>query len=386
MKLLQELLTLNSSNEILFEDFGNLKQIDKGLMKALMNNIYAGSDQLGNSKYKDFLILKAGQNSKTEDVKIKNSKTVIDAFELNKKSMIAALIFDKNSGKQFGIVSVVPSERSYKDHMKVVFNSLALAGERPRGIDVSQTQDYIRKEMNKSSQANGQYLSFMFNEFDEHKISKMVNLIKKVTTTWSQNGVNVDLYAKFIYSDDERVEARNKRAKARSGVIPVKLKGQDLDDFKKLALSSLKNRLENYKKSKIKSNATVDIKNFAEAVKEQGFLDHFSVGGFIYDYFDQTIRFDKLRKGKHKTPGSWDKSYIEYRVDDNEPEYEKLREIYWKKRSEIAAAHKDDPEGYKMENDKLKKRLKFPPSRIRVLLDLDKGTIVPYDIEVDFST
>ena len=385
MELLQELLNINIASETLFEDFGNLKQIDKGLVKALMKNVYYGSDQFGNSKYKDILNKKVGQNSKTEDVKIKNSKTIIDAFNTD-KSVQAAVIFDKNSGKQFGMVGVLPSDRSYSDNMKIIFNSLALAGQSPSGSDVTRTQDYIHAEMSKLSKEDGGYLSFMFNTFDDHKVMKMFNVIKKITSTWVKNDVNIDLYAKFVYSDSDRTKTNSNRALAKRGAIPVKLKGQDLEDFKKRALASLENRLENYKKSKIKNKATVDIKNFAEAVKEQGFLDHFSVGGFIYDYFDQTIRFDKLRKGEHKTPGSWDKSYIEYRVDDNEPEYEKLREIYWKKRSEIAAAHKDDPEGYKMENEKLKKRLKFPPSRIRVLLDLDKGTIVPYDIEVDFST
>jgi hypothetical protein len=163
---------------------------------------------------------------------------------------------------------------------------------------------------------------------------------------------------------------------------------KDLEDFKKLAISSLKSRLDAYKRDKLKNSGnSIDLKDFAKEVKKAGFLDKFLVNGFVFNYYDDRINFSKMRTGHHKPDqnGYSDPSYITYRVDDSSQEYVELRNKYWDARADLSANFKGDPEAFHREHNKLKKRLKVPPNRIKILLDLEGGAIVPYDVELDYT-
>ena len=384
MLLLREMIEI-SEFDLLCENFGNLKNIDSKLLKALMNQVYVGGT--GKNKYKDLLTKTAGQNSEVKDLEIKNSKTITQEFADN-PSLIGAVIYDQVSGKQFGMVGI-KAEKTYKTERKLglVINYVAISGANPRPEDIKHHRSLVIDELKTTNEFDKTYLSAEC-DYKDSRVAKMVNLIRNRADLWKRNGVEVKLCAKFIYADTERPKLNKERSSRKVGVIPVKLVGKDLEDFKKMAISSLKSRLDAYKRDKLKnSGESIDLKDFAKEVKKAGFLDKFLVNGFVYNYYDDRINFSKMRSGQHKPDqnGYSDPSYITYRVDDSSKEYTEMRDKYWDGRSELSANFKDDPEAFHREHDKLKKRLKVPPTRIEILLDLEGGAIVPYDVKLDYS-
>ena len=385
MNLLREMLEI-AEFDILVEDFGNLKQIDKNLLKALMTQVYVGNTGTGKSPYRDILASKAGQNSEVKDVELKNSKTVTNEFE--NTNLLGAVIYDKVTGNQYGMVGI-KADKTYKTEKKMglAVNYVALSGENPSPEDIKHHRTVVIDELRATNETAKTYLSGEC-EYKDSRVSKMVNLIRNRTDLWKRNGKEVKLFVKFIYADVNRPETRKERASRKSGVIPVKLAGKDLEDFKKLAISSLKSRLDAYKRDKLKNSGnSIDLKDFAKEVKKAGFLDKFLVNGFVFNYYDDRINFSKMRTGHHKPDqnGYSDPSYITYRVDDSSQEYVELRNKYWDARADLSANFKGDPEAFHREHNKLKKRLKVPPNRIKILLDLEGGAIVPYDVELDYT-
>ena len=387
MLLLREMLEI-SEFDLLCEDFGNLKGIDKNLLKALMTQVYAKDQGPGKHMYVDMLAKNAGQNSEVKDVELKNSKTVTQEF-IDNPSLIGAVIYDKVSGKQFGMVGI-KAEKTYKTERKLglAVNYVALSGKNPRPEDIKHHRDLVMSEL--KAHAGEIQKTYLTGESDykDSRVAKMVNLIRNRADLWKTNGEEVKLMVKFIYADSKRPEVRKERASRKSGVIPVKLVGKDLEDFKQKAISSLKSRLDAYKRDKLKNTGdSIDIKEFAKEVKKAGFLDRFLVNGYVFNYYDDRINFSKMRSGQHKPDqnGYSDPSYITYRVDDSSKEYAEMRDKYWEGRAELSANFKDDPEAFHREHDKLKKRLKVPPTRIEILLDLEGGAIVPYDVKLDYS-
>jgi len=386
MLLLREMLEI-SEIDLLCEDFGNLKNIDKNLLKALMNQVYVGADGPGKYKYRDILVKSAGKDSDVKDVELKNSKTVTQEFE--NPSLVGAVIYDQVSGKQFGMVGI-KAEKTYKSERKLglVVNYVALSGENPRPEDIKHHRELVMNELKThGGEIQKSYLSAEC-DYKDSRVAKMVNLIRNRANLWKMNGKEVKLFVKFIYADTKRPKARKERASRKTGVIPVKLVGKELEDFKQKAISSLKSRLDAYKRDKLKnSGESIDLKDFAKEVKKAGFLDKFLVNGYVFNYYDDRINFSKMRSGQHKPDqnGYSDPSYITYRVDDSSKEYAEMRDKYWEGRSELSSNFKDDPEAFQREHEKLKKRLKVPPTRIEILLDLEGGAIVPYDVKLDYS-
>ena len=387
MLILRELLEINK-DDLLCEDFGNLKGIDKNLLRALMSQEYVGANGPGQYKYRDVLAKAAGQASTTSDVEIKNSKTVTNEFENNPKT-IGAVIYDKVSGKQFAMIGI-KVEKTYKSERKmgIVVNYVAISGDNPRPEDIKHHRSLVWDELKAMTEKPKNYLS-VERDYKDSQAAKAVNLIRNRAALWKSNGKDVKLYVKFIYTDEERPKARSERAQRKSGIIPVKLSPKDAEQFKTNALQSLKQRLDVYKSEKLKNSGNkISIDDFAKAIRNEGFLDKFNVDGHIYNYYDDRINFSAMKKGLHKpnANGYTDESYITYRVDDSTPSYQEMQNKYWEGRSELASNFKDDPEAYQREHIKLKRRLKVPPSRIQVLLDFEGGAIVPYDVKLDFSS
>ena len=385
MNLLREMLEI-AEFDILVEDFGNLKQIDKNLLKALMTQVYVGDNGPGKYRYRDILASKAGQNSEVKEVELKNSKTVTNEFE--NPALLGAVIYDKVTGDQYGMIGI-KADKTYKTEKKMglVVNYIALSGENPRPDDIKHNRSWAWDEIKATGEFAKSYLTAEA-DYKDSRAAKLVNLIRSRADIWKKNGKDVKLFVKFIYTDSQRPEMKKERAARKTGVIPVKLVGKDLEDFKKLAISSLKSRLDAYKRDKLKnSGESVDLKDFAKEVKKAGFLDKFLVNGFVFSYYDDRINFSKMRAGQHKPDqnGYSDPSYITYRVDDSSKEYIALRDKYWDARAGLSANFKDDKEAWYREHEKLKKRLKVPPTRIKILLDLEGGAIVPYDVELDYT-
>ena len=386
MLLLREMLEI-TEDDLLCEDFGNLKGIDPNLLKALMSQEYVGSKGPGQYHYRDVLSKSAGKASNTSDVEIKNSKTVTNEFQNNPKT-IGAVIYDKISGKQFAMIGI-KAEKTYKTERKmgIVVNYVALSGDNPRPDDIKHHRSLVWDEIKSTGEKPKNYLSAE-RDYKDSQVAKVVNLVRNRADLWKTNGKAVDLCVKFIYADEERPKLKSERAFRKQGIVPIKLVGKELSDFKERAINALKQRLDKYKSEKLKNAGDgINIKDFAAEVRKAGFLDKFNVNGYIYNYYDDRINFSAMKKGKHKPDenGYSDASYITYRVDDSSPSYQEMQKQYWEERSNISANFKDDPEAFHRAHDKLKKRLKVPPTRIEILLDFEGGAIVPYDVKLDYS-
>lgn len=376
MEFLREMLSLT-----LVEDLGNLKAINPKFIKALKRDEWRGETNAA-GQYRSFTVgrlsRRAGRDSNIVEKPLTNAKAAAAEFE-NDPNILALVVFDKNTGLQYGIVA----EQSPKAHkqnrtMSVVvdINALAAHGRTADAAELRTVRDFFSDKV-KISNVGSDNIGSYTSDFDQGKIYNALNQLNKFA-----KGPNREIALKVIYADANRLPKQRERGEAKRGMIPVKLTGKDAEDFKALALSSLRSRLDKFKTEKLKSqNKNVPIDDFLDAIKKDGYLDKFLVDGYIYHYWRDNFNFNALKKGSHKT-SNWDsdKSYVTYKVDDDSPEYEKVRRDFWEGRAQISAMHNDDPEAHAKEVAKLKKRLKLPPTYIKVYFDFDGGAIVPASI------
>ena len=383
MEFLREMLNFQeqSPDMILAEELGNLNAIDKKFINALKRSYTAGKyDDKGNWKNfeKRFLSGRAGRSSTIEEKGIGSAKQVADEFETD-ASVIAIVIFDKKTDMQYGIVAE-QNPKAYKQErtLKVMVDATAMAGANASKEQIDDVKRYFTDKV-KISMFDSSNIGVLTTDFTSSKVYNAINHINKFVKS-----PNKDLAIKVVHADAERPAKKQERAKARSGVIPVKLDGKEKEDFIKQAKYSLQKRLDVYKSEKLKKqNKNISLDEFLDAVRKDGYLDKFLVNGYIYEYYRDSFNFGNMIKGRHKT-AQWesDKSYVTYRVDDNAPEYEKVRREYWEQASELRDLS-DDSEAYAHAKDKLKKRLKIPPTYIKVFFDFDGGAIVPAYIEIE---
>lgn len=375
MEFLREMITILDEAR-LDEDFGNLKQVNRKLLRALSNSTWSSS------KYKDKIIPKIGQNSEVKEIDIKNSKDYTSLLDDPQTSgVLGVVIFDKLSGTQFGMVGI-QTEKTYSKEAKmgITVDYLAISGKGATPDMIRDNRSWVIDEIKAfNNDKDGVVISVQ--DYKASRAAKLYTVVKKVTSTWEK----VQLAAKLIYADKERPATSSKRKLSRSGVIPVKLEGKAKEDFLNSAKYSLKTRLDAYKKEKLKNqNKSIDIKDFIGVIKKEGYLDKFLVDGFIYEYYRDNWNFDNLRKGKHKSSNyESDRSFITYRIDEQAQDYQVLRRKYWEGRSQNSEDLKDDSEAWKAADAKLKKRLKLPPTYIKVFFDFEGGMIVPTELALE---
>lgn len=383
MEFLREMLNFQeqSPDMILAEELGNLNAIDKKFINALKRSFTAGKyDDKGVWKNfeKRFLSGRAGRSSSIEEKGIGSAKQVADEFETD-ASVIAIVIFDKKTDIQYGIVAE-QNPKAYKQEraLKVMVDAAAMAGAGASKDQIDDVKRYFTDKV-KIHMFDSSNIGVLTTDFTSSKVYNAINHINKFIKS-----PNKELAIKVVHADAERPAKRQERAKARSGVIPVKLDGKEKEDFIKQAKYSLQKRLDVYKSEKLKKqNKNISIDEFLDAVRRDGYLDKFLVNGYIYEYYRDSFNFGNMIKGRHKT-AQWesDKSFVTYRIDDNAPEYEKVRREYWEQAGKLSDLS-GDSEAYAHAKDKLKKRLKIPPTYIKVFFDFEGGAIVPAYIEIE---
>lgn len=383
MEFLREMLNFQeqSPDMILAEELGNLNAIDKKFINALKRSFTAGKyDDKGVWKNfeKRFLSSRAGRSSSIEEKGIGSAKQVADEFETD-ASVIAIVIFDKKTDMQYGIVAE-QNPKAYKQErtLKVMVDAEAMAGTGASKDQIDDVKRYFTDKV-KIHMFDSSNIGVLTTDFTSSKVYNAINHINKFIKS-----PNKELAIKVVHADAERPAKKQERAKARSGVIPVKLDGKEKEDFIKQAKYSLQKRLDVYKSEKLKKqNKNISIDEFLDAVRKDGYLDKFLVNGYIYEYYRDSFNFGNMIKGRHKD-SRWesDKSYVTYRIDDDAPEYEKVRRDYWEQAGKLSDLS-DDREAYAHAKDKLKKRLKLPPTYIKVFFDFEGGAIVPAYIEIE---
>ena len=367
--------------EMLAEDLGNLKQINPAFVKALKRQTGRYSD----GRYKQYHILssRAGQNSQTDDRPMKTARAIASEFS-ESKSAIAMLVFDKKSGTQYGIIAErTPTTYANKTRLErtigVFVDVDAIAGDVP--VENKKTLRTAIFDKMKMSQSDGDVISREFS-FDEGKIYGALNEINKFV-----KGPEKEITVRFFYEDTDRKVKKADRARAKSGMIPVKLSGKDKTDFENSARSALKARLDTFKTEKLKNqNKGISLDQVLDTIRTEGYLDKILIDGYIYDYYNDSFNFNNMKTGRHKDK-TWEsnRSYVTYRIDDDEETYRNIRNKFWNASSEIQDEFAGDKEAMKTEIERLKKRLKLPPRYIKVFFDFEGGMIVPAEIVVEFN-
>ncbi len=164
------------------------------------------------------------------------------------------------------------------------------------------------------------------------------------------------LELKVIHTDAERPALSSARKEARVG--------SDFTSatFMKQAKAALQRRLDLFKSSKA---VGVDrVEEVATAIREKGYLDKIKIGGYAYDLMDSNIRMDVL-----KNPKGQSRAYVEYQLNSKTPEYQELSKRW-------NAIYRENPvDG--SDRERALAELHRPPERVKVLLKLERGAIVP---------
>lgn len=386
MELLREMINLFSDSQAeLFEDYGNLKIIDPRFVKAFKKTFQSGRyNANGQWVMADTHVLspRAGRNSEITEKDISTAKAIANEFETD-QSIIALVVFDKNSGTQYGIVAE-RNPKTYKQDrtLNIIIDVKALAGKNPNAEQLKAVREYFSDKVKIHSYDMDQ-IGTASTEFTSGKVYNALNHLNKFLKSPEKK-----LAVKIIHADEKRPAIKKERIAKRSGMIKVNLSDKEKEDFINQAKASLRSRLDKFKNEKLKnSNDNVDIEKFIDAIKEKGYLDKFLVNGFIYEYWRDNFNFNNMRSGKHKEARyDSDASYVTYKVDDESPEYEKVRNDYWEKAGKLGAELDGDKEAYVREREKLKKRLKLPPTYLKVFFDFEGGKIVPYKMEIEGSS
>ncbi len=179
------------------------------------------------------------------------------------------------------------------------------------------------------------------------------------------SGSSVAPTAIVVQSDEQRKELQAKRAATRFGAVydPTKKVDFSSHTYIKLARNALQQRLTAYKMSKADSVASPE--QLLDKVISDGYLDFITVNGFSYRLRDDRINLRSL-KGDDSFYGD---AYIEYQVDDSTPAYKELqRKLY-------SLDNREEEQKFREEV--------FPPSAIKIILELRGGVITPTKVKVE---
>lgn len=169
-----------------------------------------------------------------------------------------------------------------------------------------------------------------------------------------------------IYKDEERLKMQTPRKNSRYG--SYNYDANSLARFNKDAKGALRSRLDVFKSSKA---VGVDkLEDLINAIKTKGYLDKIKIAGYTYDLKRSDIRMDYL-----KQPTAYNYAYVDYEMNQSTTEYEE----YSNKRHAIRADTKNDDVAREEKLNALMQTV--PPKTIKILLKLDKGSIVPDKIQ-----
>jgi len=326
---------------MVLEDYGALKFVDKKFQPALKllktKKVPADTEYGYVDKPRHVSHARAGRGSKIDTVPLKAAGAIFT--ELEKPEVLGVII--SSGSTQLMIVVQVKTKAS------IGFDTSYTIG-----VDYSALHSALSKPYN--TRDSGTDISRSMKKSD---VTKMVSAILKGL---KEKKLPAELH--IINADVERQELKVKRETARRGVVP---RGTD-EDFNKKAKAELRARLDRFKSGKA---VGVDkIEELVAAIREKGYLDKIKIGGFVYDLKSSDIRMDNLKK-----PNVWNKSYVEYSVNTDTPEYAAMQKKWYQMRKEGESGD----EAYEAFS-KTK-----PPGRVKILLKLEKGVIVPAEIETE---
>jgi hypothetical protein len=399
MLLLRELLTLIEGNfDDLFEDLGNLKQIDKELLKGVF-------DERPEKGKAAPVRPTLGQNSTFETVKDKDGAKAFDHVE-KEKDVIAIVL--KYGEDQILIITnnyrsrAASPSRGNKLSYALVANKKffdVIPKEKLEGAFTTE-KTYRRGIAYRSTTRTEVDYEFRANNIlsgtNPDVVSKIKKLLKLVYDAAKESKTTVETI--LVKADVERTKKSSARDTAREGSYPlptgnkVSIGGGKYSTYEDVASkyfkdlkSNLKNRLEAYKASK--SKAFDDPNEMMKAMIKDGYLAKVKLMSFTYYLYqartdlDMLIKKDSGWRGKPK-----DYNYIEYKIQSGTPELNAFNEKLDKLRDEHYDELKkltDGEEKKKLSDLWYEKRHSVsPPDSFKVLLGLVGGVITPVAIQI----
>lgn len=172
----------------------------------------------------------------------------------------------------------------------------------------------------------------------------------------------------IIKKDIQRAETIKRREENRSGMY-----SKDpawIEKFNASAKRSLKDRLDVFKSSK--AFGVDKIEDLVDAALNKGYLDKIKIGGFVYDLTGSDIRLDVLMSTSKNN--MYDESYVKYSINTETREY---AEFLQQRRAVYHIQDADEQEKQMAEFWK-----QSPPPTVKIMLKLDKGTIIPASVQI----
>jgi len=370
---------INSYNDFLIEnllceDFGKLKEIDPEFLKVIKRKIthsrdrgYGGSPSYTRKVEVD-LPSDIGAKSPVESLTGKSAADIHRAIkeDVNVRALVVkvggAQVFVALKFKRGGNQGPT-SDYIWTSSWERIFGTADIASEHSenavalRGADI---KDGATAEGNES------------------QLYKVLTVLTKVLKSLGNKTFEILVVKK----DQDRIKRAKEREAARSvknslddhpipATAPQSGRKPTQEEEETMANNfkySLKARLQKFKAFNAPSAGTPE--EFIDLIKKSGYLDKIKVNEQMYELKNEIITMDRLKQ----TEGvdTWKRAYIEYRLDEFTPEYEKLK----KKLMHLKELAKDD-EDYREMREKFKM-----PSSLYIFLKFDKGNIVPDNINV----
>jgi hypothetical protein len=375
---------LAADYEALLENLGNLNAIDKSLLRPLQNvqvNGY-GPDAKKSTKLKS----KFGQNSeiKTSTVVGKNGDKTWTTFADNKDYLAFVIAYDGEQVMAVTDLARVGKVESGKASLFMVLNTKFFTTIMSEDEFNAQFGDKRRSYENKAkqlSQSSTEAQSF---------VRKILDIIVKKARAESKE---VEFLG--VLADAERISKHNERVAARKDRVPTPNDPEVINYNGRFSRSKpayevyidnlkqqLRTKLDKLKASKAKSvDSTTDL---LKLIIDEGYLDKINVKGFTYKFSNERVYMRDLIKASKGKADNWtNESYIEYELDSSDF-YELRAEVRKKYKPELEKLDKEAPD-FEKQYDALhdKMNAEIPPQRLKVMLQLKGGSIVPVEIKAE---
>jgi len=386
LQILQELLDISCSTiqqqeeeELLIEDWGNLNFINKKFKKLLQYGTkqeYSRYNQKNILKKTKGVPLTLGSDAIVNQIKFKNNSE-LDKIVKDDNVKIVVVSVDKN---QIAFIRKYQSDYSTPPKFEyelfvdtqLLIDNIAPDNEEAFQEIYGKTKFIGTGEFSKFADADANN----FKELSTSAVSGQTGLLLKLIKTTTLAG---QLTAHAISEDERRLVKRKERNASRrmdddfvfsyddkAVKMPLQLRPGETKPvadnlYHDAVQRALMSRLTQFKKERAED---VTLEQMIDLIKRKGFLQDIKVKGIPYKLYD--MDYMSMSNFTNKQAGS-SKPSISYRVDDNSPEFKKVKE-----KAQYLKDLYDDEEELKQAYAKF-----MPPHKIRIELGFGPGGIVP---------
>jgi len=365
--LLRQIL---SERHNLFEDYGNLKVIDKRILRSLLHDDFSGStSSVG---------VKAGRDSKIEEISITEKFVKYLELVLSEKVRAIIITIDDYPILAIGYAKEDASSKYSRSTRYVVSKTKVKAmtindgpGSQLELGDAKLTSNFLRNTSHSSSHI-----------ITKASAIKLFDAVKRKSIT--ERSV---LRGIFIYPDEDREKKNTDRIAARKGMIP-QVDSRDRKDYENELRKDLKRRLDAYKNSRSPTFATLE--EMLEAIRKDGAFQKMRFMDITYNRDGEEGSINDIvdfQKPGRKWAGGW---AIRYRNDWQDPALDVIRQnrrdriadLWMEKIGRIPSyeEREKDPElklMYDQITEQADSEIPKPPDYIYISYKPEGGSIVP---------